>query len=365
MPSWANFNLQLNCMKRLLTLSSFLCFFLVCTFQLQAQDDPCAVGGYELSFATVDVDCKNGSNGAITVNSTGCDCFFSGCIFEWSDGQTFHTADNLPAGTYSVVVTHPDGCVLEGTVDVLENDNFIEDVIVTPIQCNGESNASLEIIQADLTGSLDIAWSTGQVNEYVLENLGPGEYEFTAENFLGCVETYTYVIEDPSPLSFETEVKQSCDGLNNGEVTIIPGGGVEPYVVFLNSELPTAELNLYDLNPGIHNLLIIDANNCQATKSIDIEENPLGCTTTGIEDAFQNLSVFPNPSIGIFNLQYEEPLQEISVFDVVGRQIQRLQPWVNQEQIDHIDITDQMEGIYFLVLTTTEGAQRTVKLTKE
>lgn len=398
--------------------------------------------GYELSFAVVDVDCKGDNSGTVTVNSTGCDCFFSGCVFEWSDGQTFHTAENLPAGEYTVVVTHPNGCILEESVIVEENDSFIEDVIAYPITCNGEKNAKIEIVQAELTGALDIVWSTGEIDEHVLDNLPPGMYEFSATNYLGCVETYSFEIEEPTPLAFETEAKMSCEGMDNGQIIITPNGGTEPYIVFLNSDLPSTELSLGDLAPGSHNILLVDGNNCETSKTIEIEEeilaspdvqmesdeicaggtvqlqafmedmdctyswsptegiddpesamveaspeetttytvvatSPSGCQssqevtisvqacTSGISDEVNGLSVYPNPSNGIFNLRYEDSLKEVSVYDVVGRQIQVIRPELNQEKVEFIDIEDQIEGIYFLVLINTDGNQRTVKLTKE
>jgi|GEM_PF-3206726 len=362
--------------------------------------------GYELSFAVVDVDCKGDNSGTVTVNSTGCDCFFSGCVFEWSDGQTFHTAENLPAGEYTVVVTHPNGCILEESVIVEENDSFIEDVIAYPITCNGEKNAKIEIVQAELTGALDIVWSTGEIDEHVLDNLPPGMYEFSATNYLGCVETYSFEIEEPTPLAFETEAKMSCEGMDNGQIIITPNGGTEPYIVFLNSDLPSTELSLGDLAPGSHNILLVDGNNCETSKTIEIDwsptegiddpesamveaspeetttytvvaTSPSGCQssqevtisvqacTSGISDEVNGLSVYPNPSNGIFNLRYEDSLKEVSVYDVVGRQIQVIRPELNQEKVEFIDIEDQIEGIYFLVLINTDGNQRTVKLTKE
>lgn len=435
-------------MKKYFTLPSIFCFLLACTFQVQAQD-PCIEGGYELSFAVVDIDCKGDNSGEVTVNSTGCECFFSDCSMAWFDiegnevaNPQLHTVTELSAGEYTVVVTHPDGCVLEGTVEVKENESFIQEVIVDPIKCNGETNASIEIVQAELTGALAITWNTGDENEYVLENLAPGVYEFTAENYLGCQETHSFEIEEPAVLDFETETKASCEGIGNGEINIIPEGGSAPYVVFINSELPTENLNFSNLNPGTHNLMIVDVNNCQVSKSVEITEefipvpevsmsideicqgasaqleaiindidctyswtpteglndptsatveaspletttytvvatSPNGCQSSydvtlkvlecasGINDVFQDLTVYPNPSTGFFNLRYEEQLSEVAVYDVVGRKIQSFEQSFNQEKVEFIDITDQIEGIYFLVLTNNDGAQRTIKITKE
>jgi len=103
-------------------------------------------------------------------------------------------------------------------------------------------------------------------------------------------------------------------------------------------------------------------NGCQS--SYDVTLNVLECAS-GIGDVFQGLTVYPNPSTGFFNLRYEEQLSEVAVYDVVGRKIQSFVQSFNQEKVEFVDITDQVEGIYFLVLTNVDGAQRTIKITKE
>lgn len=106
-------------MENLYGLRVILYILLAFTFQVQAQD-PCIEAGYELSFAVENIDCKGADSGVITVNSTGCECFFSDCIMTWSNGDSFHTADSLTAGIYTVVVEHPNGCILEQSVEVLK-----------------------------------------------------------------------------------------------------------------------------------------------------------------------------------------------------------------------------------------------------
>lgn len=234
--------------------------------------DPCEEAGWELSFSVEMVECKGASTGAVTVNSTGCECFFSGCEFNWSNGMEFHTIEDIPAGEYSVTVNHPDGCVLEGTVVVPENDYFIESVDVSEIKCSGDFSGAIQINQVPLTGQLDILWNTGHTG-YSIDGLGPGVYEYTATNYLGCSETFSVDLTNPEPLNVTAQIEeQPCNGESNGVVSIDPTGGAGPYVIFWDNGNPSVEMDITNVAAGAHTYMIMDNNQCEFYGSIQIEE---------------------------------------------------------------------------------------------
>jgi hypothetical protein len=72
----------------------------------------------------------------------------------------------------------------------------------------------------------------------------------------------------------------------------------------------------------------------------------LGNITTAV-DEFQTLalSVYPNPSTGIINIASVSAISEISIFNILGRQVYSLiSPGMQQT----IDLTSMEKGIYFL-----------------
>lgn len=71
----------------------------------------------------------------LPVAGAGCQCAFSGCLFDWSSGGTYHTVDNLAAGTYSVTVTHPNGCILDTSYTLQNPQSFINSFDVVPSTC--------------------------------------------------------------------------------------------------------------------------------------------------------------------------------------------------------------------------------------
>lgn len=54
------------------------------------------------------------------------------------------------------------------------------------------------------------------------------------------------------------------------------------------------------------------------------------------------ISIYPNPSNGVFNLQFSDKINRIKVFDTYGREIMKTN---NQTQID---LTNQEKGIYYV-----------------
>jgi len=81
--------------------------------------------------------------------------------------------------------------------------------------------------------------------------------------------------------------------------------------------------------------------------------NVIGITNTS---TFNNLSVYPNPSTGIFYLDIDEDLTSINLYDITGRPVRNFDSYSRS-----LDVSDLAKGMYFLELTNDEK-QATVKL---
>jgi len=193
---------------------------------------------------------------------------FSGCVFEWSDGQNNHTAVGLEAGTYGVTVTHPNGCVLETEVVIEDEESFIADIEIDPIICSGEANGRIEIVPANF-GQLEIEWSTGDVGP-VLDNVAPGSYVVFATNFDGCVVSESFIVEDPAPLRTECLVAPPCEGNENGVATLEVLGGVPPYSINW-LDLNTEEEQVAQLALGTYEVEVTDGNSCARTMEVEVQ----------------------------------------------------------------------------------------------
>ena len=146
----------------------FLLGMLFATVVMAQESDICEESGYVLTAAAKNASCAGDNTGNATVASTGCNCLYSGCTYLWSDGQTFHTAFDLAAGTYSVTVTHPNGCVLTTEVEVKEQARFVETVLVEDAtSCKANEKGKIEVVATENAGPLTFEWSNGEITQEI------------------------------------------------------------------------------------------------------------------------------------------------------------------------------------------------------
>ncbi|MGB0886446.1 MAG: T9SS type A sorting domain-containing protein, partial [Chitinophagales bacterium] len=83
-------------------------------------------------------------------------------------------------------------------------------------------------------------------------------------------------------------------------------------------------------------------------------------SSVGINDlAFENISVYPNPTNGIINLNVSEELSTIKIMDLTGKTIK-----VFNAEAKQLDISNFTAGIYFLEIANAER-KSVVKIVKQ
>ncbi len=252
----------MNKLNKNITCILFMCviLLLVTSTTWAQQDDPCTIAAYELSLAINHVTCPGESTASVTVSSTGCNCFYSGCTFQWSSGEIYHTADKLSAGTYSVTITHPDGCVMDTSVVVTEPEPFVQNIERQHVQCSGLDDGSATIVPSSLAGPLQYAWSDGQTTA-TASSLAAGEYEVTVTNFIGCSHVEAFTIDAAEEADLTVTTKETCEGGKIGEASVEIEGGTPPYTYKWNSG--DTEATATQLGAGDYIVTVTDANGCE------------------------------------------------------------------------------------------------------
>ena len=75
---------------------------------------------------------------------------------------------------------------------------------------------------------------------------------------------------------------------------------------------------------------------------------------TGVQDIInQSFSVFPNPAHDVLNVESEQPIEEISLFNAMG---QNLRNWLPSENTVQLNLSDLPAGVYFLKINTLESS---------
>ena len=73
---------------------------------------------------------------------------------------------------------------------------------------------------------------------------------------------------------------------------------------------------------------------------------------TGVQDIiYQSFSVFPNPAHDVLNVESEQPIEEISLYNAMGQRLQLVLPAENSVQLP---LSGLPAGVYFLKISTQE-----------
>ncbi len=99
--------------------------------------------------------------------------------------------------------------------------------------------------------------------------------------------------------------------------------------------------------PGMGNLCVEDMDD-----NVGVE-NPAEIT----------FSVFPNPTTGMLYVQSSEPVQQIVIYDLSGRQIMSCNG--QAEQLNAINVNNLNSGIYFIRILTTDNRTSISKFIKQ
>ncbi len=234
--------------------------------------------------------CPNGADGGIDLQITG---GVGSYDFEWNNLTYQEDLSNVSSGIYSLTVEDQNNCPF--FVDNLEIEE-IPAITVTlekaNITCPGEADGFLELTTIGGTSPYSYNWSNSKQTPFNTD-LDVGDYDVTIIDAKGCEEEfYDFTIDEPSPLiSVETVNDATCNGLENGEISIAVQGGTFPYYFDwnINENTDTAD----SLGVGLYSVTVSDENGCEnhldsidvnAPGDIDLSVNIIDNNCFGLEE---------------------------------------------------------------------------------
>src|SRR5690606_6226467 len=190
---------------------------------------------------------------------------------------------NLPAGTYSIVITDSNGCTQSCQSTVLDPDcNITADIeIVQNIRCAGDMNGALFVNVEGGSGNYTYSWSPGGIAP--IENplsLGTGTYTVTVtDTGLNCAVVASVTLASPAPLTIScTSEPTTLTGIADGILLITVGGGTLPFTVTYTGPQNGQEMMfnvgtvpISNLLDGDYNIVITDVNGCTINCSTTID----------------------------------------------------------------------------------------------
>ena len=199
--------------------------------------------------------------------------YVNGVAIPGANSSSYEVPAGSPMGDmYTVVVDDGSGCGTSGPVEVVLDDQTLTlSGDVTGITCEGDMDGAIDLDAPSVNPPITIEWSTGETTED-LTNLGPGSYTVTVTNGNGCVGIETFFIFDPPPAVdvqiINVQQPTPTDGEGSAEAQV--SGGTPPYMFMWDNGETTQVATM--LTPGVHTVTVTDANGCETTATVTIQE---------------------------------------------------------------------------------------------
>jgi gliding motility-associated-like protein len=214
----------------------------------------------------------------------------------------------LTAGTYNLLVTDINGCIIDTTITLVEPTPLTQSgsTFVYPsgdnISCFGLNDGSIvnyTVLGGSPMPGYSYDWTvvgTGSIpagQELVASPTGltAGTYNVVVTDLNGCTIDTTITLIEPTPLgqagvsfTYPSGTNISCFGEDDGSIDMtITGGSPQPdysysWTVVTPGSIPAGQNTVVDptgLTAGTYNLLVTDINGCTIDTTITLVEPPL------------------------------------------------------------------------------------------
>jgi hypothetical protein len=182
----------------------------------------------------------------------------------WSNGDVTEDLNEIPAGSYDVIVTDSNGCSSTRIMSLSEPLSALALTEThTDALCIGGDQGTIDLTVAGGTPDYTYLWNNNEIVEDIID-LVPGIYTGQVTDGNGCIDSISIEILDPSntmELSIvETDV--SCFEGEDGALDLTVVGGAAPYSFdWSNTEVSE---DLSGLETGNYFVIVTDNNTCES-----------------------------------------------------------------------------------------------------
>lgn len=215
------------------------------------------------------IDCNNTSVQLMGSSSS------TNVTYSWTGPDNYMSNEQNPTvtegGIYTLLVTSSNGCNGQAGAEVIL-DNEGPDLLGTggTINC-GNPNVILMVETDDEDATFEWSgpdnYTSDEQNPTVTEG---GQYTVTATGANGCTSTTTVNVDvDNTTLVLsETHGDVLCFGELNGWIDLSIDSGTPPYDIMWSDG--NTEEDLAEIGPGMYTVMVSDANDCEASLTIEI-----------------------------------------------------------------------------------------------
>ncbi|MEI2760272.1 MAG: PKD domain-containing protein [Bacteroidia bacterium] len=251
------------------------------------------------------------SNGSITVNGSG----GTGTLQYAMNGGSYQASTNfnsLAAGNYTVTVQDANGCTASISSNVTDAPSaIIVNINTTPVSCNGQSDATIDIVANSGTAPLNYSIDNGltfQVGSY-FSGLPAGSYNIVVSDANGCTTTGSINVVEPTTLTLNLNATNTTCSQTNGSVSAAANGGTPAYQFSIDAGGTfQSSASFSGLATGVYSIVVQDANGCTASGSINLSDLP-GPRIDNVVTVDINCNGANNGSVSVMASNGTAPLQ--------------------------------------------------------
>ncbi|MBI1226452.1 MAG: HYR domain-containing protein [Bacteroidetes bacterium] len=220
------------------------------------------------------VACNGENTGSATVTVTGGTPDYE---FDWSNGASGASQNNLAAGNYSVSVTDANDCTASIQVIITQ-----PPVLAGILTASGESGVGANDGTASVAVSGGVApytylWSNNATTS-AITGLAPGNYCVSVTDANGCLFTGCASVSPFGCIGLMLNISNenaSCAGDSNGTAQVAASGFEDPIVYAWsdsNGNSIGTGSSVGNLSAGTYSVSVTDGNGCTANEGFEITE---------------------------------------------------------------------------------------------
>jgi len=217
-------------------------------------------------FYNSDVDCFEGSNGAIDAGANGGVAPYT---YEWNNGATTSAIENLVAGDYELTVTDANNCTQILTTTIGQPEEILINIFsIESPKCFGGMDGFARVFVDGGNAPYTINWDNGQSGNTVV-SLEAGTHGLTVTDASGCIKTGSFDVEETPLLETEGTVSNTlCADSSDGTIALAPFGGTSPYTASWNNGMNG--LSVANLAAGTYTATVTDGNECTVVSTYEV-----------------------------------------------------------------------------------------------
>ncbi len=288
--------------------------------------------------------CFNSGKGNATAIVSG---GFAPYRYEWNTLKTDSGITGLLAGTYTITVTDRNNCTATSSATITTFPALTTSFTKQNIQCFGSTGGSYTVTTSGGVPGYTYQWSQGGYTGNNPTGLSPGLYGYTVTDANGCFRTVGDTVPltgpDSALVATTSHTDVTCNGKNDGTITIDIAGGTRPYT-YQGNPVPPGTIIIPNLAPGTYGGVVTDANGCMDT----VTETIIEPVAIGVTEVHSNPKCFGGTDGSI-------------TVSVTGGTAPFTYLW--SDGVTTQDRTNIGAGAYSLTLTDANGCTGTVSVT--